>query len=47
MRLRTDRRGRLAGFGELALGMAVEIAYIGAFFVVGIVVCLVCLAFHA
>lgn len=47
MRLRTDRRGRLAGFGGLALGMAAEIAYIGALFVVGIIVSLVCLIFHA
>jgi len=47
MRLRTDRRGRLAGFRELALGMAVEIAYVGALFVIGVIVCLVCLVFHA
>ena len=47
MRLRSDKRGRLAGLGELALGMAAEMAYVAAFLIVGAVVCVLCLVVNA
>jgi len=47
MRLRSDKRGRLAGLGEFALGMAAEMAYVGLFFLLGIAICVACLVAYA
>lgn len=51
MRLTRDRRGRLAGLGDIVLGMAIELAYAAAIAVAGAVVCAVAraifLAAHA
>jgi len=47
MRLRSDKRGHLAGFSEIALGMAAEMAYVGLFFILGIAICVACLVAYA
>ncbi len=47
MRLKADRRRRIDGIGEMALGVAAEVAYVGALIVIGALVCAVCLAIHA
>jgi len=47
MRPTRDRRGRLAGLGDILLGIAAEMAYAAAIAVAGAVVCAVLLAAHA
>jgi hypothetical protein len=47
MRLRNDKKGRLARFGVLALGIVAEMAFTGAFFVIGVIVCVAFLVIHA